>query len=115
MCRRALARVPRVTLTRRARVPCVLRRAASLQEEKRLTQVREEQEAARAARVVPTEPVKLVEFLLNTTAEEMDFELVRCRPHLVRLAIAAPARSSLYGAFLTLSAPRRRRPRSSST
>jgi hypothetical protein len=54
------------------------------QEEKRLATVKEEQNAAREARVVPSEPAKLVEFLLNTTAEEMDFELVRCRPHLAR-------------------------------
>jgi hypothetical protein len=60
------------------------------QEEKRLTAVKEEQAAAREARVVPTEPAKLVEFLLNTTAEEMDFELVRCRPHLARARPHSP-------------------------
>jgi len=52
------------------------------QEEKRLAAVKAETAAARDARVVPTEPRKLVEFLLSTTADEMDFELVRVRPQL---------------------------------
>ena len=58
------------------------RRPRRAQEEKRLALVKEEQAAARAARVVPTEPKPLVEFLLSTTGEEMDYELVRTRPHL---------------------------------
>lgn len=44
--------------------------------------MKEETAAARDARVVPTDAAKLVEFLLSTTSEEMDYELVRCRPQL---------------------------------
>jgi hypothetical protein len=71
-------------------VRCAAPRA---QEEKRLAAVKEEQEAARAARQVPApgEHAKLVEFLLSTTSEEMSFELVRCRPLLARGA--PPARA----------------------
>jgi len=56
--------------------------------------VKAEQEAKRAARVVPSSPKELVEYLLNTEGDEMNYELVRCRPLMVRAAaarLAAPA------------------------
>lgn len=44
--------------------------------------------AARLARVVPdgSSPAATVEFLLDTAADDMTFEVARCRPQLVRLA-----------------------------
>jgi hypothetical protein len=47
--------------------------------------VQAETAAAREARVVPQDnPKALVEFLLNTDAQEMTFEVARVRPQLVR-------------------------------
>jgi hypothetical protein len=44
-----------------------------------------EMQAAREARIVPSgDPKALVEFLLNTKADEMQFEIARCRPELAR-------------------------------
>lgn len=55
------------------------------QEERRLAKVQAETAAAREARVVPQDnPKALVEFLLNTDAQEMTFEVARVRPQLVR-------------------------------
>ncbi len=70
-------------------------------EEKRLTQLKAETDARREARALPAaaEHPKLVEFLLNTTNEEMDFELVRCRPLLVRPPAAPCGRFLRAGRF----------------
>ena len=45
-----------------------------------------ERDAAREARVLPAlgDHRAMVEYLLATADAEMDFEIVRCRPHLVR-------------------------------
>ena len=64
----------------------VMKDAAFLQqEERRLAKAQVELEAKRESRAVPEgNPKAMVEFLLNTPAEEMPFEVARCRPHLVR-------------------------------
>lgn len=70
-------------------------------EERRLAKVTAAAEAARAAREPPANnPVRLVEYLLDTRPEEMDFELVRCRPHLARF-------SPLCATFRSHFSPRR--------
>ena len=58
-----------------------------LQEERRLKKVQAEVTAARLARVVPdgSSPAATVEFLLDTAADDMTFEVARCRPQLVRV------------------------------
>jgi hypothetical protein len=43
---------------------------------------KEELEARRAARTVPTVPALLVDFFLETEADEMEFEVARCRGQL---------------------------------
>jgi hypothetical protein len=70
---------------------CAVRRSlpvhvsVSAQEERRLKKVQQELTAAREARVVPVgDAAALVEYMLDTAAEEMAFEISRCRPHLVR-------------------------------
>lgn len=64
--------------------------------QKTLQQSKEEQEAdrkaeeeqreaikqKREARVVPTSPVDLVEYFLETESQEMEYEIARCRPNL---------------------------------
>ena len=59
-----------------------------VQEERRLKKVQAE---ARLARVVPdgSSPTATVEFLLDTAADDMTFEVARCRPLLVRLVSRA--------------------------
>ena len=59
--------------------------SVTAQEERRLKKVQQELTAAREARVVPVgDAAALVEYMLDTAAEEMTFEISRCRPHLVR-------------------------------
>lgn len=62
-----------------------------VQEERRLKKVQAEVTAARLARVVPdgSSPTATVEFLLDTAADDMTFEVARCRPLLVRLVSRA--------------------------
>jgi hypothetical protein len=65
----------------------LLRYRLHLQEERRLKKVQAEVTAARLARVVPdgSSPAATVEFLLDTAADDMTFEVARCRPQLVRV------------------------------
>ena len=67
------------------------------QEERRLAKAQVELEAKRESRAVPEgNPKAMVEFLLNTSAEEMPFEVARCRPHLVRRWVALARRPPSY-------------------
>lgn len=64
--------------------------------QKTLQQSKEEQEAnrkaqeeerqaimqKREARVVPTSPVDLIEYFLDTESQEMEYEIARCRPYM---------------------------------
>jgi len=60
------------------------------QEERRLAKEQAELEAKRDSRLVPAgNPKAMVEFLLNTAAEEMPFEIARCRPQLARETLAS--------------------------
>lgn len=59
------------------------------QEERRLAKEQTELEAKRDSRLVPVgNPKAMVEFLLNTAAAEMPFEIARCRPQLARETLA---------------------------
>lgn len=59
----------------------IARREAK-QTERLLRQDLDRRRAARQSRVVPETVAELVEFLLDTEAQEMEFEIARCRPRL---------------------------------
>lgn len=50
--------------------------------EKQVQMERERRRAAREARTVPTSAAGLIDFFLDTEAQEIEFEIARCRPRL---------------------------------